>query len=84
MHGADRRRSFHRNEVHDIRATLRRMPIQAQVGLRGKSERAMNERKGFCTLPCCNRQSSNVSSDALPPAAVVLTVKVRSVAKRRR
>jgi len=45
MHGVDTRRTFDRNEVRNTRATLRGAPIQAQVGLSGKSERVVNERR---------------------------------------
>ena len=84
MHGAEKRRT-HRNEACESHATLRGSVIQAQVGLRLKSERVMNEWRRDFTLPRRGEgQSCNVSSDALPPAAVVLTVKVRSVAKRNR
>ena len=64
-----------------MRATPRRASIQAQDGFHTKSEYVMNP---MTTFSRCGHQSCSVSSDALPPAAVVLTVKVRSVAKRRR
>jgi hypothetical protein len=44
MHGA-RKRRIHRNEARDDQTTPRGALIQAQVGLRAKSERVMNERR---------------------------------------
>jgi hypothetical protein len=50
-------------------------PPKARFSFEGEQERSTDARFG---------QSCSVSSEALPPAAVVLTVKVRSVAKRSR
>lgn len=51
------------------------MVIQAQVGLRLKTERVMNEwRRAFTLLRCGEPQSRSIGSGTLPPATVVLTM----------
>ena len=65
------------------------------LGLHGAAEHGLgstgskNHKKtplsrGFCSLHDAWNQSPRVSSEALPPAAVVFTVTVFSVAKRSR
>ncbi len=50
----------------------------------GGTQKKAPRLRGFFVLPCAVDQSPRVSSEALPPAAVVFTVTVFSVAKRSR